>query len=312
MSQHFLQNAFATPRPSRKPITLNPTSPPVVSPALSSRTSSPSRPLSAGATALVQAAPSSCTDNQGYYLNHLFNPKDCAWLYNDKDGYTDRKDKNCGTALYPQTELGSACPGTCALYNGCVTELPTSTASSESATYDGIAFMSGTADYLTPTQTESPTNSVQFCADKSGTFKNHLNSDKTCEWLYNEKPGQTDRKDKNCGHDQYPITELGQNCPQTCIWYNKSGCSFIQTRSVEPNLRAVDVSSTRCVNGSGKYENHHGDRKQCQWLHEEGLPEIEKFRQDRNCGTDQHPITDLGMKCPWSCREYNGCSKLRN
>ncbi|KAL7478327.1 hypothetical protein ACHAW6_004096 [Cyclotella cf. meneghiniana] len=306
------KNAFATPRPSRKPITLNPTYPPVVSPALSSRTSSPSHPLSAGATALVQAVPSSCTDNQGYYLNHLFNPKDCAWLYNDKDGYTDRKDKNCGTALYPQTELGSACPGTCALYNGCVTELPTSTASSESATYDGIAFMSGTADYLTPTQTESPTNSVQFCADKSGTFKNHLNSDKTCEWLYNEKPGQTDRKDKNCGHDQYPITELGQNCPQTCIWYNKSGCSFIQTRSVEPNLRAVDVSSTRCVNGGGKYENHHGDRKQCQWLHEEGLPEIEKFRQDRNCGTDQHPITDLGMKCPWSCREYNGCSKLRN
>lgn len=258
----------------------------------------------------------SCTDDQGYFLNHLMNPKDCAWLYNDKDGYTDRKDKNCGTALYPRTDLGAACRATCGEYNGCTTDLPAATnETAEAANYDGISFMSetasGGASYLMPTRIQS--SSVQMCSDVNDrTFKNHLGSDKTCEWLDNDKPGQTERKDKNCGYGPYPITELGQNCPQTCIWYNQSGCSVIQKRSIEPNLRIAGTTSTACVNGSGKYENHHGDHKQCQWLHEPDQPSVEKFRQDKNCGTDEYPITDLGTKCPWSCQEYNGCSELRS
>ena len=202
----------------------------------------------------MQPAPESCTDNQGYYLNHLLNPKDCEWLDNDKEGYTDRKDKNCGTALYPQTDLGAACPGACALYNGCATEFPPAdTVSPESSNYD-LSFMSGTTeDYLTPTQTQSGSSSIELCSDSSGTFKNHLGSDKDCVWLDNDKPGQTERKDKKCGYGAYPITELGQNCPQTCIWYNKVGCSAIQRRSIQP-----DVGYTQYVNGSGNYANHHG------------------------------------------------------
>jgi len=49
----------------------------------------------------------------------------------------------------------------------------------------------------------------------------------------------------------------------------------------------------------------------CEWLHEEDEPEVEKFRRDKNCGTHRHPMTDLGEKCPWSCRDYNDCSQLQ-
>ena len=289
---------------------------PVVSPTFSP-SSSPSENPSYSPTAAVQrvqGAPATCTDDQGYFLNHLMNPKDCAWLYNDKDGYTDRKDKNCGTALYPRTDLGSACRATCGIYNGCTNDLPTaSNKNTDSASYSEISFMSEVASYLMPAQTQNSRNS-QICSDdNSRTFKNHLDNDKTCEWLHNDKPGQSERKDKNCGFGSYPITELGRNCPQTCIWYNRSGCSSVlmEFRSIAPNLRA-DGASTDCVNGGGKYANHHGDHKQCQWLIEPDRPNIEKFRQDKNCGTDDNPITDLGAKCPWSCKEYNGCSKLRD
>jgi hypothetical protein len=303
-----------SPRPTRSPTTPRPTRSPVVPPT-SSPSGSPTSAPTATVIEQVQGAPSTCTDDQGYFLNHLMNPKDCAWLWNEKDGYTDRKDKNCGTALYPRTDLGSACRATCGIYNGCATELPAAVNQTpESPSYESITFMSDVASYLMPSQTQGDANSDQKCTDVNDrTFKNHLGSDKTCEWLHNDKPGQTERKDKNCGYGSYPITELGQNCPQTCIWYNKSGCSAVpMRRSIEPNLRAADTSSTRCVNGSGKYENHHGDHKQCQWLHEPDRPNIEKFRQDKNCGTDEFPITDLGSKCPWSCKEYNGCSELRS
>jgi hypothetical protein len=310
-----------SPRPSRSPITSRPSNSPVVSP-----TSSPSSsPTSMSPT----APPNSCTDDAGYFLNHLMNPKDCYWLWNEKDGYTDRKDKNCGTALYPQTDLGSACRATCKEYNGCITDMTavsnevaanenemieSISSTPESASYESISFRSDVTTYLTPSQVQGDASTAQMCSDVNDrTFKNHLNSDKTCEWLDNDKPGQTERKDKNCGYGSYPITELGLNCPQTCIWYNKSGCSAVpMKRSIEPNLRAASTSSTGCVNGSGKYENHHGQHKQCQWLHEPDSPNIEKFRQDKNCGTDDHPITDLGTKCPWSCKDYNGCSELRD
>lgn len=59
---------------------------------------------------------SECQDgsNPYGYKNHLDNFKTCEWLHNDKDGPTDRKDKNCGTKEYEMTQLGEACKYTCA------------------------------------------------------------------------------------------------------------------------------------------------------------------------------------------------------
>ena len=44
-------------------------------------------------------------DGQGFF-DHLSSPKDCIRLFNNKTSRTDRKDKNCGFANYPVTELG--------------------------------------------------------------------------------------------------------------------------------------------------------------------------------------------------------------
>jgi len=59
---------------------------------------------------------SECQDgsNPYGYKNHLDNFKTCEWLHNEKDGPTDRKDKNCGTKEYEMTQLGEACKYTCA------------------------------------------------------------------------------------------------------------------------------------------------------------------------------------------------------
>ena len=59
---------------------------------------------------------SECQDgsNPYGYKNHLDNFKTCEWLHNEKDGPTDRKDKNCGTKEYEMTQLGKACKYTCA------------------------------------------------------------------------------------------------------------------------------------------------------------------------------------------------------
>jgi hypothetical protein len=139
----------------------------------------------------------------------LSNKKNCVWLYNDKEGYSVRKDKNCGgrfvvddtgnnIVVYDTTELGTNCPQTCRAYNGC----------------DAVAKMSGTI----ANNNDSSANNE--CKDKDGLYKNHRNIDKTCTWLYNEKPGKTDRKDKNCGTNDYPISDLGKACLHTCFEYN--------------------------------------------------------------------------------------------
>ncbi|KAL7467344.1 hypothetical protein ACHAXS_007593 [Conticribra weissflogii] len=336
------KSSDGTPRPTRSPVTSRPTSPPT-----SSITSSP--------VASIQKAPSSssssssfyCTDDHGIYINHLGNPKDCAWLDNDKDGYTDRKDKNCGSESYHMTELGAHCQATCALYNGCIpgsgsgSMVQMSQGNSGSNAGAGAGANTKINNHVVEPSSqkqqqqqqqqdsEEPTL-VTICADRLGTYLNHLSNPKTCEWLYNDKEGKTDRKDKNCGGPDaaYPITELGMNCPATCIDYNGDGCSDIE---VYPNdtgsgsgggsnsdssggsktvriSGATLTSSTACVNGSGYYLDHIGVLKQCQWLHGDN-PSSAKSRQQKNCGTEDYPITELGTECPWSCQDYNGCNQ---
>ena len=179
-----------------------------------------------------------CVDiTSGLYKNHLGNPFNCTWLHNDKDGYTDRKDKNCGgrviknelwggTMVYPTSELGGVCRATCRLYNGCD--------SSDAGTAPTSVY--GTAPGMTA-RTGQVGSKKHFspCQDSQGDFLNHLKNMKTCDWLYNDKPGMTDRKNKECGTDGHPVTELGLACPSTCSVYNKGECIGSKVKEITPN-----------------------------------------------------------------------------
>eukprot|EP00986_Skeletonema_menzelii_P010045 scaffold4737_cov152-Skeletonema_menzelii.AAC.2 len=275
-------------RPTRMPITMTPTMSPEGKPSSSPTTSSSMAPS--------VAATSTCTDRVGEFMNHLDNLKTCDWL-NKEPGFSDRKNKNCGTqwpdgSIFPVTELGANCQSTCSLYNSC-------------------GLMNARTqefEYESPL----PATSEMLCDDQDGLFKNHLDNPKDCAWLENGREGHTDRKSKNCGWGPYLITELGWNCPQTCIWYNKSGCwdpadatsvagMSVRASAGEMTASGENQSSTACIDGSGTYENHNGEEEACDWLHTE-------FRLERNCGYERHDITPLGMRCPWSCRDYNACS----
>jgi hypothetical protein len=277
------KDSDGTSRPTRMPITMTPTASPEGKPS-NSPSSSPTVPV----TQKVQAA-SPCTDAMGDFTNHLGNLKTCEWL-NKEPGFSDRKNKNCGTqwpdgTTFPVTDLGANCQSACALYNNC--------GLMHSRTQE--------FEYERPL----PATSEMLCEDQEGLFKNHIDSLKDCAWLDNDKAGHTDRKSKNCGWGPHLITELGWNCPQTCIWYNKSGCwdPNDKTSVAGMSLRASEErqSSTACMNGSETYENHLGNEEYCDWLDTE-------FRLERNCGYERHDITPLGEKCPWSCRDYNACS----
>ena len=177
-----------------------------------------------------------CVDiNSGLYKNHLGNPFNCTWLHNDKDGYTDRKDKNCGgriiknelwggTMVYPTSELGGVCRSTCRLYNGC--DSSSDAGSAANGTTPGMTAMTG---QIVSKKHFSP------CQDSQGEFLNHLKNMKTCDWLYNDKPGMTDRKNKECGTDGHPVTDLGLACPSTCSVYNKGECIGSKVKEMTPN-----------------------------------------------------------------------------
>lgn len=188
------KDSDGTRRPSRMPITMKPTKSP---------TEKPSYLVTV--IEQVQAAPA-CTDTTGFFVNHLDKLASCDWL-GEEPGFTDRKNKNCGTewpdgSIYPVTDLGAKCPYTCGLYNGCESQ------------------RAQEFEYLQP----SANTGEMLCQDQMGLFQNHLDNLKDCAWLYNDKDGHTDRKSKNCGWANYPRTELGWNCPQTCIYYNQNGC----------------------------------------------------------------------------------------
>jgi len=281
-----------------------------------------------------------CRDEDGDFINHLDNPKNCEWLFNEKPGQTDRKDKNCGSDEYPEmTALGRACKNTCSMYTG------------ECDKDGNAARAKRQGDFLRPTPVTSSSENdknerTSQCKDRKGRFLNHRNSRKDCEWLFNDKPGVTDRKDMNCGSEEHPIpTELGMACPETCAPYidaREGGCGTkvlgeltLANGSVMRSFTSSNYSfsltspssslgssgsdsgsntntrSTACINGEGTYLDHKHALKSCEWLmgvgHEKHQSMAE-HRQQKNCGGQEHEITELGMKCPWSCKEYNGCN----
>mmetsp|Transcript_32718 Transcript_32718/g.59059 ORF Transcript_32718/g.59059 Transcript_32718/m.59059 type:complete len:810 (+) Transcript_32718:121-2550(+) len=321
-----------TEHPTRSPVTARPSGLPTPGPTKVATTAPTEVPTKAPIVVQesVQSAPgANCNDEDGYYANHLSNPKDCVWLGN-KSGYSDRKDKNCGgrpvedednggTIIYPMTALGGMCRNVCGLYNGC---------STEEGGVEGMAPMMGSTngDYLRPSPVKRPAPTKhQKCQDRQGFFLNHLLNSKTCEWLYNDKPGETDRKDKNCGFANYPATELGRACLKTCGLYhpNKDECEegavvgkltvanghMMRSFSSPSYSFSLTSSSTACVNGEGTYMDHKRMPKSCSWLLGSGHGDdyFAEHRQEKNCGSKSHIITELGRECPWSCMGYNDC-----
>lgn len=319
-----------TAHPTRSPITAAPSRSPTPPPTMMPVTQWPTNPPTASPTVGIQAVQSQpCTDVEGEYSNHLGNPKTCAWL-NSKPGYTDRKDKNCGgvpvlnddtgiTTVYPTSELGRVCQATCGLYNGCATEPVTQSEIQQ------------VGNLLRPRLNNNNNRQEDVgngCVDQAGYFLNHLHNPKTCQWLYNDKPGKTDRKSKNCGGvgNVHPVTELGRACLGTCAPYHPTsrgeGCATLSVGSAGGFLRTYSSpsysfslmetaddggNSMACNDGDGTYPDHKGAYKACSWLLGNGDEEYAHHRQEKNCGSDSHAITELGRECPLACQSYNDC-----
>lgn len=253
---HSKTSGMTVTRPTFPPVTSKPTTSPTVKVSGGEQGSSDSPTVKIDS---VQAAPGSeimnddmdgdkkasrigadwlCVDiTSGLYKNHLGNPFNCTWLHNDKNGYTDRKDKNCGgrviknelwggTMVFPTSELGGVCRATCLLYNGCDSSDAGTSPTSTNGTTPGMTTMTS--------QVVSKKHFIP-CQDSRGEFLNHLKNMKTCDWLYNDKPGMTDRKNKECGMDGHPVTDLGLACPSTCSVYNKGECIGSEVPEIPPN-----------------------------------------------------------------------------
>ena len=63
-------------------------------------------------------------------------------------------------------------------------------------------------------------------------------------WLYNDKQGKTDRKDKNCGTDDNPVTDLGKACLHTCYEYDTASKVNIDCIVVDEEVLDVIVDNT--------------------------------------------------------------------
>ena len=255
-------------RPTRSPVTNRPS----IAPSTHNPTGSPTVKV-----ASVQAAPGgagSCTDNNdGFFSNHLGNPFNCTWLHNGKSGYTDRKDKNCGgrpvvdelnggTVVYETSELGRECPKTCRLYNGCA----------DPGTYTVV----GAIDGMTLMEGQVESKVFSACQDSQGHFSNHLSSLTTCEWLYNDKEGRTDRKDKNCGTAEHPVTELGRACKSTCSIYNGCECTGGEVMAA----MASSGGEQKFERTGSEHADYHNDTEESVELEEtEEKEEIEETKE---------------------------------
>ena len=69
---------------------------------------------------ILTTTPTTCIDNNGYYLNHNGLPRQCSWLINSHDPTDEtRRIHNCGyidsgsNQYSVSTELGKMCKKTC-------------------------------------------------------------------------------------------------------------------------------------------------------------------------------------------------------
>ena len=176
-----------------------------------------------------------CVDKPGRFENHLGTPKDCNWLHNDKEGKTDRKDKNCDP--HNVSELGEMCLHTCRDYNfncGEVVGILTRADGQAMRSFSSPNY-SYSLEAFSSTNSTSPSTSFTTdddCVDGEGTYTDHHDEFHHCSWLnelvddHGNAPPEglpTHRKNKNCGSPGSVVTELGFACPQSCSEYNWCG-----------------------------------------------------------------------------------------
>ena len=139
------------------------------------------------------------------------------------------------------------------------------------------------APTLKPTSvapTQSPTIHLD-CMDRKGKFRTTSGERQPCSWL--DVGNGSLKKEMNC-EDQKNDAALF--CQARCSAYN--GCD-----------------SMHCEDKSGMYRTHTGWTAECSWL----LSGQGDLKLEQNCGTDEFPQTELGLRCQYSCREFNGCDK---
>ena len=85
--------------------------------------------------------------------------------------------------------------------------------------------------------------------------------------------------------------------------FSSPNYSFSMTASI------TSGSGTECIDGADEYNDHKDKLQPCSWLGGNGHVDgnIAWHRQEKNCGSSTHGITELGQQCPWSCRAYNDC-----
>ncbi|EJK67418.1 hypothetical protein THAOC_11552, partial [Thalassiosira oceanica] len=329
----------ATPSPTREPTTPRPTT-------LRPTRDPTARPTTDPPVATVQLpppAPAGCADVRGEYTNHLLNPKTCQWLHNGRDEKTLRKDKNCGgtvtddqgTIKYEVTELGMRCKATCGEYNGCGAGL---------APYHApMTTEDGTTTTATRACADSPGHFLNHLSNPKTcewlhNGLGHVRTDRK-----DKNCGATATTGEGVSVT-YETTELGVACPASCAAY-ANGCdpsssilggdgvaggpaglpglevgedgmvqrSYVsdeytftlkEGRQHEDEGGGVTSTDSQCADGTGMYLDHKRTYKSCGWLTEN---QYAYHRQDKNCGSANHSVTELGRECMWSCRAFNGC-----
>ena len=217
---------------------------------------------------------STCTDSQGHFSNHLSNLMTCEWLYNDMEGKTDRKDKNCGTAEHPVTELGRACKSTCSIYDG-----------GKCTGGEVMAAMASSGGKQKSERTGSE-------------HEDHLNDMEDLVELE-----ETEEKEEIEETEESEEPEDSEEMEEETV--EESSTSSPPKKNEEKISNTNTLTS--CHDAEGKFLNHESNPKYCEWLFND--KEGRTDRKDMNCGTAEHPVTELGVACRKTCSVYdNGCA----
>jgi len=217
-----------------------------------------------------------CADGDGEYLNHKDSKKYCAWLVNNKTGRTARKDMNCGSDGFTITELGLSCPAACSPYNDndCSTE-------------------------------------IQYASYIPSPRSSQIDEDPEKEQDQDEKEDQQEERTKKQDQEENGISEENDSNHDEDKDDSPKQTSEQDDAEANANIESDTIEQSTCIDGDGLYLTHHsGHAKACIWLHNGHGPGSASKRREKNCGSQEYPITEIGIHCPMSCHTYSGCDPL--
>lgn len=223
----------------------------------------------------TDSSSSSCQDSPGKFLNHNSHLKDCVWLHNNKDGISDRKDMNCGGRSVEDASTGGVI-----IY--VTTEL-------------GLACRQTCALYNGCADAEDMNTAENGIEERLGDVDNENEEDND---EVEEEELDEDEVDENAEDDDDDDDDEEEELHSIAKSIAKDN---VIMRSYSSPLISYSLTTT-CVDGTGEYMDHKLSPKPCKWLEE-----ASEHQQSINCGSEKYGITELGMECPWSCREYNDC-----